>query len=196
MFFDFFPKMIIKTDTDSKESVNILVSFFLRRIEIDRAILFQKYRISDGERPEHVADKLYGRPEYHWTILLLNDIIDPYSDWMIPQKSLDRYIEEKYKNGILIGVDKNNNPIYKFLSSGLEGIHHFIDSSTLEEFDEYDDYLKRIQYHNDPQSIGNNIIPITNLIYESEENMKKMEIDVINPIYISKFVEDFKKILQ
>lgn len=58
--------------------------------------IFTYYRVKDGETPEIISDKVYGTPEYHWTILLFNDIIDPYDDWTKSSSVLDNYLNENY----------------------------------------------------------------------------------------------------
>ena len=39
----------------------------------DRASFYSYYNIKNGERPDHVSQKLYKTTEYHWTFFLLND---------------------------------------------------------------------------------------------------------------------------
>lgn len=55
-----------------------------------------KYTLSDGELPEHVASDFYNKSEYHWVILLINDIIDPFYDWLLTYPELKAFTENKY----------------------------------------------------------------------------------------------------
>ena len=41
----------------------------------DDAAFYTYYNVREGDRPDQVANKLYGNPEYHWTFSLLNDDI-------------------------------------------------------------------------------------------------------------------------
>ena len=41
------------------------------------SLLFDTYKVREGETPEMIADKLYDDPELHWVILLINDISLP-----------------------------------------------------------------------------------------------------------------------
>lgn len=62
----------------------------------ENTVLYYDYILSDGETPEVVSDKIYGSPEKHWLILMLNDIVHPQKDWPLDQRSLSKYIESKY----------------------------------------------------------------------------------------------------
>ena len=66
---------------------------------------FITYRVKDSETPEIIADKLYDDPEYHWIVLLFNDIIHPYFDWPMGNLELDEYIEKKYSGFSLYLTD-------------------------------------------------------------------------------------------
>jgi hypothetical protein len=58
--------------------------------------LFDSYRIQDHESPEMVSYKFYGTTNYHWIILVTNDIIDPQLDWPMDSTTFQQYIEDKY----------------------------------------------------------------------------------------------------
>lgn len=58
--------------------------------------LFIKYKLKDSESYEYIANKLYGTSKYHWVLMLLNDIIDPFTQ--MPQKDfvLTEIINKNY----------------------------------------------------------------------------------------------------
>jgi hypothetical protein len=56
---------------------------------------FHDYVIQDGERPDTVATKIYGGPEYTWIVLILNNLLTLY-DWPLTEYEFNRYIEDKY----------------------------------------------------------------------------------------------------
>ena len=39
--------------------------------------IYYNYQVRDRETPEIVSYKYYDNPQYHWTILLMNEIRDP-----------------------------------------------------------------------------------------------------------------------
>ena len=41
------------------------------------------YYVKDGETPESISYDFYDTVEFYWTILLVNEIIDPYHDWAL-----------------------------------------------------------------------------------------------------------------
>lgn len=58
--------------------------------------IFMDYLIKDWEAPEEIAHKLYGSCDYEWVILLANNIINPYTDWLLTNYELEQYIKNKY----------------------------------------------------------------------------------------------------
>ena len=51
-------------------------------------MLFDKYDVKEGEKPEDVAFKWFGDPELHWVILMTNNVTDRYYGWPMNQYSL------------------------------------------------------------------------------------------------------------
>lgn len=80
---------------------------FLEDAKTNASVIFE-YTVKDSDKPEIIADKIYGSVEYFWVIFLLNDIINPFDDWVKGTKELENYILKKY------GV--------------YDGIHHYEDS--------------------------------------------------------------------
>jgi hypothetical protein len=68
------------------ESDFVTAKNFFRRYKINddvfsNAVIFQKYAIEDGERPDALAEKAYGDPFYDWVILLVNNMVNVQYDW-------------------------------------------------------------------------------------------------------------------
>ena len=98
-YFSNFPVTSIITNINDMTIVqarNIMVRAKFSNYIKDNDSLFEDYLISDGERPETLAHKVYGRSDLHWMILLFNEIIDPYYDWPLSQKELDNQLNYKY----------------------------------------------------------------------------------------------------
>lgn len=64
------------------------------------------YTIQDGERPETLAHRAYGRADLHWVILLFNEILDPMFEWPLSTHDLDATVEDKYP-GKAVFIDLN-----------------------------------------------------------------------------------------
>ena len=84
----------------------ILIKDFFRKSKVEQdavnsLIDYSLYELSDGERPDVVATKLYGNPHLHWTLFLVNDI-ENYYDWHKDTESFEKYIDKKYPGQLAI----------------------------------------------------------------------------------------------
>lgn len=57
---------------------------------------FNDYSIKEGERPDQLAERFYNDPELDWVLLIVNNIIDFYSEWPISNRNFYDYLIEKY----------------------------------------------------------------------------------------------------
>lgn len=173
--FKYFPTINYAEDGFSSDLVNILTAALPRRLNVDRTYVFQNYRIAAGQTPESLAFELYKEPNYHWTILIINDIVNPYLDWPMDDEELEEYCTIKYTD--------------------INAIHHFEYLDTGKIVDDLNDAIYR-QMIIANQPLPLNISPITNFVYETNQNESKREIIIVNPQYISQFVDSFNKTLQ
>lgn len=58
--------------------------------------MFIDYIIKDWESPENIAYDLYGSCDYVWVILLCNDIVNPFTEWLMTNEEMEDLIELKY----------------------------------------------------------------------------------------------------
>ena len=99
-FFDLFPKR--PYDINQEQYTNyVLTTDILFRLSIIKEVLenstsYYEYVVEEGDKPEILAEKLYGNPEAHWIILLANNMIDPQYDWPLDYRSFNNYIINKY----------------------------------------------------------------------------------------------------
>ena len=146
----------------------VTVADIFRRVSIVEENLnsynLEYYTILDGEQPEDVAYKLYGDPELHWTVLLVNNIVDPYNDWYLTTEVLEEFVKQKY------GAD--------FLDTH----HHWVLPERPEICVEYD----RTKLAN------GEIIAVTNKEHEEILNDGRQEIRVVNPNQIQDFVKEYR----
>ena len=76
----------------------LVVRDFFRRIGLSEkfkinTIFLENYLVMDGETPDLVSAKFYETPKYHWIILLVNEMIDPRTEWPIAERQI---IEKVY----------------------------------------------------------------------------------------------------
>lgn len=85
-----------KTEFNSQQIIDISRrSIFFSKIKENSAIF--TYRIvKNGERPEDIAYSEYGDAKLYWIILLFNDIVNPYTDWVMSDENLIEYCKQKY----------------------------------------------------------------------------------------------------
>lgn len=102
-YFDFLPnsQYSINGGLDVKAVKNILV-----RAKITdglKALMssYAEYSIADGEKPEHIAHRVYGRTDYHWIVLMFNEIHDPYFSWPLSSSEFERHMEKTYSGKAL-----------------------------------------------------------------------------------------------
>ena len=71
----------------------IAVKNLFRRVKLasgvaDAATLFNKYIINDGDRPETIAEELYGSPSLDYVVILCASINNIINDWPLQDLSL------------------------------------------------------------------------------------------------------------
>ena len=63
---------------------------------------YNYYRITEGERPDVVAAKLYGDSTLYWTFFLVNENLSTLSDWPKSQSLFNRFMDRKYSGTCLV----------------------------------------------------------------------------------------------
>ena len=119
-FFEYFPKEYYTLD-NNKNALDIVTNISLR-FKINESIktnssAFYEYVVQDNETPEQIAYKVYGNPNKHWIILMMNDIIEPQFDWIMSDNTLNRYIEKKYE------VQANGSPVVEWSKSNIKSYY-------------------------------------------------------------------------
>ena len=80
---------------------------------INNAGFYQTSAVIDGERPDHMSQRLYGTDKFHWTFLLLNpQIKNIWDDWPMKQSQLIEYCTQKYQ---YLAADTNTTLVDKFI---------------------------------------------------------------------------------
>lgn len=69
--------------------------------------------VGESDRPEVFSHKFYGDSRFHWLILQMNGMVNPYYDWVIPPSSMDNYVDEKYPGYTLFLTDVAGDEPFK-----------------------------------------------------------------------------------
>lgn len=155
----------------------------------------ENYIIQDGETPETIAFDKYGSVDFHWTIMLTNNIMNLYTDWPVSEETLRDYVYEKYRvqkdsEGVeytltdeqvyefveFVGTTTNNFISEIDLDNGRSIVirpHHFVDENG-NEFP-VDTFTNTVDAWGRP--IDNpTLYPVSHLDYEISLNDAKKEI--------------------
>lgn len=175
--FSFIKRIKYPLDGYNKEVTNIVSAFILRRVKVENVFVFQNVQLNDGKTPEELSLELYKEVDHYLAVLIANDVVDPFTGWVMDYDSLEEYTSAKYE-------------------SGVDGIHHFYDLEKDRSCDEWDNEVYMNMWNTSPSQIPATIRPVTNLEYESDRNNSRKSITVINPRFINQFTEDMKNVIR
>jgi hypothetical protein len=102
----------------------------------DDLLLYSKYTIQDGERPDHLSQRFYGSPDYYWTFFMVNEnLVNIHTDWPLSRKEFEKMIEVKYQGFVLttnqdISTSFTKGETVQGLLSGATGILESKDCNT------------------------------------------------------------------
>jgi hypothetical protein len=175
MYFNAIPKIYYDSAGTGNPKI---VTNLLRRVGVRakvkvNSLLFDTYKVREGETPEIIAHKLYGDTELHWIVMLINDIIDRYHDWPLTGAQFNSYINQKY-------VDSDGNP-------DSSGIHHYEIEQTSGSTKKTIEVTDIINY---PSALT-----VTNYEYEQRRQDKIREIRLLDPQYVKLFVDEYENLM-
>jgi len=100
MYFQDFDKIYYSFDINGKTETRIVTDITknvrIRKQILSNITLFDEYTITDGETPESIAELVYGRADYHWAVMLSNDMYDYLNDFPLPMRTMEKVIADKY----------------------------------------------------------------------------------------------------
>ena len=154
---------------DFRLTPNILKRIAVRANIKTTTSLFDTYDVKEGETPEMIADKLYGNPEFHWVVLMMNDVVDRYHQWPMSRRQFLAHLNDKYTN--------------------VDGVHHYEISQS-----SGDTNIKiNIGTSNTDHPTAT---AITNREYEQERLDSLRKIRLLDPDFIDDFVTEFEILLE
>ena len=152
--------------------------------------VFEKYSIIGDDRPDNVANEIYGDPTLDWVVLLSNNIVNIYNEWPLSQQAFEAYVLDKYKT--LAKLDEvhhyESNEVKD--SSGVIIFPKGVRVSAAQSVS-YFEPLSDEQVTVNPVSKA-----ITNYQYEQSVNDKKRRIFLIKPIYLNVVFDDLEEMMQ
>ena len=161
----------LKGDGNPKIVVDLMTRVKVREKVIHEMSLYDKYDVPSGERPEDTAFKHFGDSEYHWIILLTNNITDRYYGWPLSEQDFESFVKDKYANP--------------------DAIHHYELAQTSGPTSSSDE-----SHMLEVNSDTDNATAITNREYEEREQNKLRQIRVLDRRYLNQFVEEFERLIK
>ena len=86
----------IPNTTKSVAVTDITRRFAINNFVNNAQVTFDEYFVQDGERPDIVATQYYGDQTLDWLVLLVNEIHDPYFQWVMSYEQFNSYLRHKY----------------------------------------------------------------------------------------------------
>ena len=170
MYFNYFPDIIYDVNGDGQFAIckNILRRVAVREKVRTNTLLYDTYDVREGESPETLADKLYGDPEYHWVVLMVNNITDRYHQWPMSTPQFLDYVNEKYSNP--------------------DATHHY-------EITQSSGSTKvKIDIGTDNTDYPSASI-VTNFEFEQENQDNIRQIRLLDPAYLEQFAQEFDSLM-
>ena len=191
----------------SQEYVQIKNIF--RRVKIQDWIqentnFFNRYTIRDGERPDTLAERLYGSPDRDWIVILTAGITNIRNDWPLSNYDLYRYVENKYGTTLndvhhYETIEVRDNRDRLILPAGQKVAQNFtIPTPFNASATNYYIGIRPQSSNIDYRSVNSNINPVTgvsNYEYETKLNEDKREIEVMKPAYLQQFLNDMRELM-
>ena len=174
MYFKNFEKGFYDLTGNGNEKIvtDLMTRVKVREKVINEISLYDKYDVPSGHKPEDIAYRHFGNSQYHWVILLTNNITDRYYGWPLSEQEFEEYLNNKYDNA--------------------EAVHHYekVQSSGRKESQGPADYSHLIEC----QSTDVGAQSISNRQYEDRLQDEKRQIKLLDPAYLQIFLEEFEKL--
>jgi len=176
----YFSKFPLITYDIKGDRIRKLLPDILRRVKLKTVIksggmLFDKYDVKEGERPEDVAFKWFGDPELHWVILMTNNVTDRYYGWPMNSVQFAEFLTDKYGAG------------------NEDAIHHYevTQDSGRTTSNGPSDYSHKVEVNSDTDNASS----ISNREYEERDQDKKRQIQLLSKEFLGDFIAEFDRLI-
>jgi len=224
-YFSYFPDLLYvsrMTDRSSNDEYVAVKNIFKRpKIRDDMMSVvtaFADYMIQGNQRPEEVAEKVYGDPRFDWVVLITNNITKIRDQWPLTDYDFKKYVLDKYGSEEKLAethhyltelfiddyarvvlpeglvVDSNFNCSYLERNKvrqeevELRGTVQLNDMASVDDAGTVRDSNGNIVTHG-------NVFSITNYQYEEELNDAKRRIKILKDDFLDTVVSDMSKIM-
>ena len=173
------------TNPDFTVAVNLMVRNKIRDAVESDITIFYPYIVSEGMRPDVLAYQYYGDTQYTWSILLVNNIIDPYWEWPLSYKDFRGYIITKYGS-----VEKSQTTVHQYLKQARARVESSGSSDPIPVYNLEVDYQTYSSTNIEERSI------VYKYEYEQDLNEARREIQLIDVNYIARVQDEIRRLFR
>ena len=217
-YFNELPNIAYQSPLSHKNSSKdfIIVKNLFRRTKLfdhlrGSATALNKVVIENGERPDTLAERIYGDSRLDYIIILTAGISNINHEWPLQDHQVFNYALEKYgsqenlyANHHYETFEIRDEQNHQILPPNLIVDANFKIDGTIHKYPNTTTYTLRSQAGftqlDDKDEftvkVDNIARAVTNLEYEYTKNETKREIDVLSPSYINTFVNDLRDVVR
>ena len=166
----------------------IMVKNVFRRVKLrddlyNNFVVFQKYEIPEGARPDNVSEEVFGTPNLDWVILTVAGILNVRNEWPLSNRDLYNYAYDKYGDSLNSTRFFETTEVKDSSSRLILPKGKVVDSNFT------------IPNPTNPSATLNPVVGISNFIYETRINEEKRNINVLREEYLQEFLDDMRQIM-
>ena len=166
----------------------IEVKNVFRRVKVrddlyNNFVVFQKYEIPEGARPDTVAEDVFGSPRLDWVVLTVAGILNVRNEWPLSNRDLYNYAHDKY------GDSLNSTRFFETKEVKDSSGRLILPKGKVVDSD------FTIPNPTNPSATLNPVVGISNFVYETRLNEEKRNINILRIEYLSEFIDDMKAIM-
>tara|TARA_B100001989_G_scaffold251252_1_gene230059 strand:+ start:831 stop:1478 length:648 start_codon:yes stop_codon:yes gene_type:complete len=164
------------------------VKNIFRRVKVrddlyNNFVVFQKYEIPEGARPDTVAEDVFGSPRLDWVVLTVAGILNVRNEWPLSNRDLYNYAHDKYGNSLNSTRFFETKEVKDSTGRLILPKGKVVDS----------DFT--IPNPTNPTATLNPVVGISNFVYETRLNEEKRNINILRTEYLNEFINDMKSIM-
>ena len=213
-FFRELPNVAYQTPLNNRISSNeyILAKNLFRSAKTldwlrNNITVFNKFIIEDNDRPDIIAEKLYGDPELDYVVIIIAEITNIKEQWPLTNKQLYEYAENKWGltglnalhhyETLEVKDDKGRTVLPAGLNVDsqfkIDGPDTKLNGGTWSVVRDNGSTTSVDKVELDVSDIG---IGVSNYIYEVKLNEEKRKIKVLKEGYLQQFLNDFRRVMR
>ena len=213
-FFRELPNVAYQTPLNNRISSNeyILAKNLFRSAKTldwlrNNITVFNKFVIEDNDRPDIIAEKLYGDPELDYVVIIIAEITNIKEQWPLTNQQLYEYSENKWGltglnalhhyETLEVKDDKGRTVLPAGLNVDsefkIDGPDTKLNGGTWSVVRDNGSTTSVDKVELDVSDIG---IGVSNYIYEVKLNEEKRKIKVLKEGYLQQFLNDFRRVMR